>query len=107
MNTYKSFLILYEEVILPLHKKHPDWIRLDGLIKGGNREVFATFRYQFKTWKIHADTHFSQLIAAYELETGREKPFTASKTLKGNYCLRLSNQDSNDADGLYIYLHED
>lgn len=96
-----------EVAVLPLCQKHPDWIRLDGAEKGGNRNAFATFRYEYKTWKIHADTHVSKLLEAFELEKTGEKPFLQSKTGKKNTCLRLSNQKSEAADGLYIYQHED
>lgn len=104
---FGSFTELMETAVLPLLKKHPDWIRLDGALKGGNRIVFATFRYQYKTWKIHSDTLIAKLLEAFELETGGEMPFLQAKTEKQNACLHLSNQKTEAPNGLYIYQHED
>lgn len=106
MEAYKTLAALMENEVLPLSRKHPHWIRLDGADKGGNRQVFARFRYEYKTWKIHADTHIAQLLAAYALDQNGEKPFFQSKTDKGNFCLRLSSQETSTAEGLYIYLDD-
>lgn len=107
MPHFKTFSGLMEEAVLPLLKKHPEWKRLDGKEKGGNRTVFATFRYEYKTWKIHSDTVITKLLEAFELENSGQKPFLQSKTEKKNSCLRLSTQETDIPNGLYIYQHEE
>ena len=102
MSHYTSFGELMKSVLL-LRKNHPDWQRLDGNEKGGNRDVFATFRYSYKTWKIHSDTIIEKLLDAWKIAESGEKPFVISRTDKGTSCLRLAE---DDVDGLYIYLKD-
>ncbi len=61
MKTYNSFIDLFEKSIKPLTKENPEWIRLDGEIKGGNRQVFGKFKYNNKVWKINSDSHIEKL----------------------------------------------
>ncbi len=103
MPHFKSFSGLLEEAVLPLLKKHPEWTRLDGAEKSGNRTVFATFQYEYKNWKIHSDTLVAKLLAALELENAGQKPFVEAKTKKERNCLRLSNLKTKGPKRLYIY----
>lgn len=101
---YTSFSDLIQNCVLPLQRKHSEWIRLDGNVSGGNRNVFATFRYKFKDWKIHSDTTFEALLTAWKLESEGKSPFVLDKTPKGTPCLRLPDSLDEEANGLYIYL---
>lgn len=102
---YNNFEELVEDSVLPLMKKYPDWIRLDGQKSGGNRNHFAWFRYNGHTWKIHSDTHISELIKAYkQIQTG-DDPFISGKTNKyGNTCLVLKPELANRPKHIYIYM---
>jgi len=102
---YNNFKELMEDSVLPLIKKHPDWIRLDGQTSGGNRNHFAWFRYNGKTWKIHSDTHIAELIKAYkEIILGLE-PFIITKTNRsGNICLELLPELAGNPKHFYIYM---
>lgn len=57
MVVYSSYEELIEKLLLPLIRNHPNWIRLDGQVSTGNRNIFALFEYDKKVWKIHSDTH--------------------------------------------------
>ena len=107
IQTAKSFAKIMEEMVLPLRENHPEWICLGGPYKSGYPTVFVKFRYAFRDWMIKSDTQIDKLLVAYDLQKEGEKPFVISKTEKGNLCLRLSNQDSDAPDGLYIYQVED
>lgn len=102
MTHFSSFDELFH-AISSLQKSHPEWIRLDGNPKGGNRTVFATFQYAGKEWRIHADTRIDQLMAAKERFNNGDEPFTVCVTEKGSHCLRLAGQIKKKANGLYIY----
>jgi hypothetical protein len=103
-NHYTSFSDLIQNAVLEIRRQHPDWIRLDGNVSGGNRNTFATFRYKYKTWKIHSDTTLDALLIAWELESAGKVPFEIAVTAKGNSCLRLPETLEGEADGLYVYL---
>lgn len=94
-----------EDCIIPLTIKHPEWIRPDGQLSGGNRKHLARFNYKGKTWKIHSDSHISELMKAYkEIESGID-PFVTGKTSKsGNICLELNPEIASRPKHLYIYL---
>ena len=102
---YNNFKELMEDSVLPLIKKHPDWIRLDGQTTGGNRNHFAWFRYNGKIWKIHSDTHIAELLKANnEIIAGRE-PFIITKTNKsGNTCLELLPELAGNPKHFYVYM---
>lgn len=107
MPHYSTFNDLMQSSILPLHKAHPDWEQLDGQESGGNRSIFATFRYNYHPWKIHADTRIDKLLEAWQIAEAGEKPFQIAKTEQGTLCLHLAGQVENEANGLYIYLQKE
>ena len=94
-----------EEIVLPLAKNNPQWIRLDGQNSGGNRQVYAFFSYNGKIWKIHSDTHFEELIKAYkDIQKGND-PFIITFTREANSeCLELRPELANNPKHIYIYL---
>lgn len=102
---YNNCKELIEDSVLPLMKKYPNWIRLDGQMSGGNRNHFALFRYNGNTWQIHSDTHISELIKAHEqIQTGND-PFITTKTTKScNICLELKPELANKPKHIYIYM---
>ena len=102
MIIYDSFTQLYENEVISLIKKNPDWIRLDGAISGGNREIFAKFKYKGKTWKIHSDTHIEKLKNAYKMLINGEDPFVEKYTKDKSLTLDLKNNKGYKH--LYIYL---
>ena len=81
-------------------------IRLDGQLTGGNRKVFAYFDYNGSNWKIHSDTHLSELFKAYrEIKKGND-PFKIKITNKGNTCIELINNIASKPKHLYIYFNK-
>lgn len=103
---FKSFKEVMEKKIIPFHNKNSNFIRLDGLSTGGNRKVFAYFDYNGIMWKIHSDTHFSELDKAYNKIIQGEDPFKISETNKGNICLVLKSELANKPKHLYIYFNK-
>ena len=104
---YGSFVEFMEHGVLPHHKAHPDWKRLDGAATGGNWEVFGRFMRGGARWRVHADTHFDPLLIAYEaarIEGG--DPFIEAPTSRGmRLDLRedLSQRVMSGFRHLYIY----
>lgn len=108
MYDYPSFREFVEQVILPMQAANAQDKRLDGQPSGGNRDVVGRFWHRGRRWKVHADTHYRQLVAAYEaIRTGEMgDPFVEQPTKHGR-CLDLVPQlrvRLNDRNKhLYIY----
>jgi len=103
MVVYNSFIELYKNKIISLVRAHPDWIRLDGALSGGNREIFGKFKYKNKIWKIHSDSHIEKLSIAYTKFLNGEDPFKETYTSK-NKLLKLELKNNIGFKHLYIYL---
>lgn len=74
---------------------------------GGNRKVFAYFDYSGSKWKIHSDTHLSELYKAYNEILKGINPFIIVNTNKGNACIELiSSIADKPYKHLYIYLNK-
>jgi hypothetical protein len=82
---YATFREFVEHLVLPMREAHPDHKRLDGQPSGGNRTVAGTFWHRGRRWKVHADTHYRQLLIAYEaLRSGEvPDPFVEKATKNG------------------------
>lgn len=106
MVVYDNFTALYEKKIKPFRNEHPDWIRLDGLIGVGNRQVFAYFLYDGQKWRIHSDTHFRMLTKAYLAIKQNNNPFTIVPTAGENKCLVLIPELAERPKYIYIYLEK-
>src|SRR5688572_18038462 len=85
MSDFPSFREFMKQLILPMQADHPEDTRLDGQPSGGNREVVARFSHGGRRWKVHADTHYRQLLVAYEaLRDGEVRdPFVEGPTRHG------------------------
>lgn len=102
-NEHLSFHELVEKKLLPLIKEHPTWIRLDGQVSSGNREIFGYFKWNDKVWKIHSDTHIDRMMLAYKLyQENGYYPFIEKPT-SGNTCIDL-NLDLKPK-WFYVYLY--
>ena len=99
-----NFETVIEELVIPLQKQHPDWLRLDGLLSTGNMTIFAKFIYKDRRWRINSDTHFSELLKAYRAIKNGEEPFEISKTLRsGRPCLQLKKNLASKPKHFFIY----
>ena len=103
MKIYNSFEELFKAKLITLINRHPDWIRLDGEISGGNREIFGKFKYKNKIWKINSDSHIEKLSIAYTKFLRGEEPFIETYTSK-NKLLTLELKNNKGFKHLYIYL---
>lgn len=104
MDPYKNFETVIEDLVLPLQKQHPDWLRLDGTSSKGNRNVFAKFLYLNRTWRINSDTHVSELMKAYHSIKSGMEPFEIKKTSRGGRpCLDLTKEIASKPKFLFIY----
>ena len=56
----QNFIMFMESVVLPRKAANPDYVRLDGAISGGDREVAGEFHHQDCDWVIPTRTmnHF-------------------------------------------------
>lgn len=78
--TFENFKEFYEKAVEPLKSEHIAYIRLDGKLKGGTRNVFAYFWYKDKKWGVDADTFIDRLKLAYEAAQLSEEPFVIKAT---------------------------
>jgi hypothetical protein len=104
---HDDFVHLMETEFLPLRKKSPTHIRIDGQLTGGNYEVAGRFRHHGKTWKVHADTHYDRLMLAYDVlkKDKSADPFVEEPTKHGtSLVLRSDLRPKGDK---YIYIYED
>ncbi len=77
---FKDFKSFYETAVEPLKKANIAYLRLDGKLKGGTRNVFAYFWYKDKKWKVNADTYIDRLKIAYETSGKSDEPFIIKPT---------------------------
>jgi hypothetical protein len=74
-----------EAIVLPQQATHPEHDRLDGRESGGNRASAGEFAHGGRSWRVHADTHYDRLMAAYRaLLAGTSNPFVEQSTPRGN-----------------------
>lgn len=102
--SYNNYLELMTQKVIPLKNEKSSWIRLDGQISGGNREIFACFQYNGGKWKIHSDTHIDQLFKAYNDILKGNNPFVFKTTDKNKTCLVLRDEIASKPKHIYIYL---
>lgn len=108
VSDYQSFREFVEQIILPMQAANPGDARLDGQPSGGNRAVVGTFWHQGRRWKVHADTHYHQLLVAYQALRSGEllDPFVEQATARGKCLehvpsLRVRTEDKHKH--MYIY----
>ena len=90
MRVYDTFHEFMKSEAIPHQLAHPEWKRLDGWDRDpvratkGNPDTFACFRHHGKTWKVHADTNFAPLMAAYNQQGDpfREVPTNGGRGTK-------------------------
>lgn len=78
--TFENFTDFYLKAVEPLKKENVAYIRLDGKLKGGTRNVFAYFWYKDKKWRVDADTFIDRLKIAYEEALKSDEPFVIKAT---------------------------
>jgi hypothetical protein len=105
---YSSFRAFMEQLIVPMQASNPHDKRLDGQPSGGNREVVGYFWHDGRRWKVHADTHYRQLLIAYEaLKSGQvQDPFVEHPTVRGtslDLIPALRSRSLEREKHLYIY----
>ena len=106
MNKFDSFREFYETMVKPLYMKRQT--RLDGREKGGSTKEFARFRYRYKYWRVHEDTHVEQLQRAYRLLQAGEEPFEIGVSKRGNKpCLTLKGAEEGEEKFFYAYQLEE
>lgn len=82
--THPSYISFVENVVLPRRSKNPAHVRLDGQTTGGNRTTAGAFRGDGREWRVHEDSHYEPLLAAYEaLKAGDPWPFVEAPTKTG------------------------
>jgi hypothetical protein len=87
---YSSFRDWVVAEVIPLQKKNPNWIRLDGELNGGNRNVVGQFTHAGRVWVVHGDTRFDPVLRAYNaiLNGSAKDPFVVKKA-RVRDCLDL------------------
>ncbi|MEA2624389.1 MAG: hypothetical protein QOD06_434 [Candidatus Binatota bacterium] len=88
---HPSFVTFVERIVLPANAANPTHHRLDGGTRGGNRTVFGKFRHGQRIWKVHADTWYEPLLAAFARAREGADPFIEGWTRGGTRCLELAN----------------
>ena len=58
---HSSFAAWVKAEVLP----RAGQLRLDGLLAGGNRDLFGQFRHQGERWEVHGDTRVDKVLVAY------------------------------------------
>lgn len=100
---FENFKSFYEELVKPLKKANPEWLRLDGRIEKGNRTIYAYFQYQQIVWKVDADTHFEKLKLAFDKLQKEEEPFEIKSTQKNKgKCLTIKGEPTYNKK-FYVY----
>ncbi len=85
-NSFNEWVVLE---VLPLQRKNPTWLRLDGLHSGGNRNIVGKFRYKNRVWVVHGDTRFDPVIRAHQaIKKGTVAPFVIGRA-RVRDCLDL------------------
>jgi hypothetical protein len=81
---YPDFTSLLERFVLPLHKAHPGWERLDGAYGVPGRPV-AWFYWDGTRYGLNGETHFAPLLKAREWLTNHpsEDALIIQKTTRG------------------------
>ena len=92
---------------------HPDWLRLNGEIAGGDQNAWAEFWHMNRKWKVDADTYILPILVAHEhwLATGAN-PFQIEQSPKRD-CLVvippvrdvLISRDAKYRTSKYLYLY--
>lgn len=105
---YTSFRALMDQLIIPMRAANPHDKRLDGQPTGGNLEVTGYFWHLGRRWKVHADTHYLQLLVAYKaLEAGEvTDPFVERSRKRGtslDLIPMLSARTGERLKHMYIY----
>ncbi|WP_342327419.1 hypothetical protein [Pedobacter sp. FW305-3-2-15-E-R2A2] len=78
--TFENFTEFYQKAVEPLKQENIAYIRLDGKLKGGTRNIFAYFWYNDKKWSVSADTFIDRLKIAFELAQKTAEPFVIKAT---------------------------
>ena len=103
---HANFVSFMQAVVLPRRASHPDHLRLDGALTGGNREAAGEFQRNGIGWVVHSDTHYEPLLLAFASAKAGTDPFIEEKTKKGR-CLSLKPeiraQQKSKYKHLYIY----
>lgn len=86
---YNSFIEFMKLAVIPLQKKHPNWIRLDGRKSGGSRNSAGRFWHEGFAWTVHEDSHFATLELAYAAAKNGDDYFVEGDTDRG-MCLDLT-----------------
>jgi hypothetical protein len=106
--THPSYISFVENVVLPGRSRNPAHLRLDGQTTGGNRTVAGTFRGDGREWRVHEDSHYEPLLAAYEsFKAGDPWPFIEEPTKTGS-CLDLKPELQarlSDRRHKYLYIY--
>ncbi|TKB95737.1 hypothetical protein [Pedobacter cryophilus] len=90
---FETFFELYQTLVAPLKKSKPEYIRLDGQIKGSNRGVFGYFKFNNSFWKIDADTQIDKLDLAKKLLLKDNDALIVRPTKNNkNECLVIKGQ---------------
>ncbi len=91
--TFESFKEFYQDFVIPLKEKNPEFIRLDGQVTGSTRSAAAYFKYRGDKWKIDADTQIDRLKTAFELLQEGKDPFLIKPTQNNTgECLIIKEQ---------------
>jgi hypothetical protein len=105
---YPSYVSFVEDVVLPRRASNPHHKRLDGAVAGGNWAVAGVFRGGGGEWKVHEDSHYGPLLAAYEAaRAGDPWPFVEEATKTGT-ALDLKpelRERMTDNRHKYIYIY--
>jgi hypothetical protein len=99
-----AFLSFMRKKVLPHQADHPEYIRLDGALRGGNIEVCGTFSHKGHEWVVHADTRFEPLKIAYHALASGTDPFKVENTKHGR-CLVLKKRYRAKPNAKYIYIY--
>lgn len=100
-----DFLSFMEDAVLPFLLKHPDFVRLDGEISGGNWDVFGRFKYAGREWSVHADTHVEPLFLAYEASKRGEDPFVEKLVQTGSRLDLITELQRRKKNPRYRHLY--
>ena len=105
---HASYTDFVEAVVLPRRAKNPTDRRFDGALAGGNWSVAGVFQHHGREWKVHEDSHYEPLLAAYEtFHHGIPSPFVEepTKTLSSLNLRTELRAKLSERKHKYIYIY--
>ena len=103
---FKTFQEFVESLVIPLVSSKPEYVRLDGRGKGGNRAIFGIFDHEGKSWKVHSDSSIEPLMLAYDgIANSKVNPFREEVTKLGTSLVLTEEIQQGKAKPRFKHLY--